>query len=708
MRYCYTYMSIMPIKSARKKFFWDSYSLRAATLASILVFVVFLSVFLWVTCRWTSYKADIAVRELDSGIALDKQYLTSQGDAIAVSPDFIEVAQGGDQDKIVSLLKKERDRRDIGLLGFANRDGFVISRTRTSSSTGENTLVVSPQGRAIAAGAERVASVEASSFDPAQLFITTGRHVYGDRGRVGTLFVNRLMDDVYADGFSQQYLPAGSEVLFYTREYGIYGSSISDSSLHKIVLSYFNTDSGWIRSARSGTMIRFDRDNYYQVRNVVFDGLEGNSPGGALVLVPYYGYSTVARAVFALIAGVIFALIVWKKRPSVRDRNRYYHGAIAVFGFLLSVVILTLSRSAFIPYSQLREIPYVLYNSTMRLLPEAGVFDTRFERPISILLDTGNEHINSVSVVLSFSPDIVDVVDVDTEDSICTKFVEKMVDKIRHQIRIVCGLPTPGFSGSSGQIATVVFMPLKKGTSELRFTDETMVLANDGLGTNVLRVATDGSYRFLEGVAENAELAVSELRNPMNYTPAVYSPTHPNSARWYPSRNARFFWTSRATTTDFMYSFDTATSSTLTGGTHVGELSVDIQAPSDGVFYFHVAPIIGGVIGPVRNYRVMIDSMPPSDVEIRSSTDRVKVGEIVRFEFDAEDDGSGLQGTMYIDIDDSGLFLPVGKQTYVPFTNPGSTPVHLRVYDKAGNYTQVEKSIEVSGKPAQWLMRLTQ
>ena len=72
------------------------------------------------------------------------------------------------------------------------------------------------------------------------------------------------------------------------------------------------------------------------------------------------------------------------------------------------------------------------------------------------------------------------------------------------------------------------------------------------------------------------------------------------------------------------------------------------------------------------------------------------MGDVVRFEFSAQDKMSGLQNTMYIDID-NGTFLPVGRQTYVPFVDIGTIPMRLRVYDKAGNFTEKEKVVRVSG-----------
>ncbi|MEN9913248.1 MAG: hypothetical protein RLY66_656 [Candidatus Parcubacteria bacterium] len=696
----------MPTTSVRKKYFWGSYSLRIAFVAGIAVFVVLLGILLCVACFLTSRQADIALRGLDKGIAADKAYLSEQGDAVATDPHFVAVAAEGDPNNILSVLMTEREKRDIGTMGFVNKDGVAISRTLISSSTGQNTFVTSPQGRALAGGAMHIASVEIGNFDPTQIFMTTGRHVFKEEIRIGALFANRLMDDEYAAGFRDRYLPAGSQVLFYTKAHGIYGSSFSDTGLRQVISSYFNTDSDWIQSGKSGTMVRFDQNRYYQVRNVIFTGLEGNQFGGALILVPYEGYSIVGRIAFVVIAFLVFLYIAWRRRPSIRTRNRYYYWAVISFGFLMCVMMAIISRTSFVPYSQLRAVPYVLYNSTLRLQPEAGVFDTHFERQVSIILDTGNEHINAVSTVLSYDPKIIEIASVDTEDSICTQFLEKMIDTIHHQVRIACGLPSPGFSGSSGQVATIIFKPLKAGSSDIRFTNETMVLANDGLGTNVLRVATDGNYRFMDNI-EVVQSGSNTTKSSVSNTPVVYSPSHPNGSRWYASQDVKFFWTSGAPTSDFIYSFDQVASTTLVGGTSVSGKSTSLRAPSDGIFYFHVAPIVGGAIGPVRDYKVMIDTIPPSEVVIKSSADQVKVGDVVRFEFEAEDDGSGLQNTMYIDIDNSGLFLPVGKQVYVPFPEPGSIPVNLRVYDKAGNYTQVEKEIDVNGKPGQWLMKLT-
>lgn len=196
--------------------FRNSRSLRVASVAALLLFAVLLSAHFALSYLILSYQSKTALENFGQGITADKTYLLGQGNAIAADESFIEVASSGDPERILPVIKTEREKRNIGLMGFANEHGVILSRTLTSSSTGENAFLTSPQGRALSAGAEYIASIEISSFDPVQLLMTTGRHVYNDGKRIGALFSNRLMDDVYAANFRDSYLPYGSEVFFYT------------------------------------------------------------------------------------------------------------------------------------------------------------------------------------------------------------------------------------------------------------------------------------------------------------------------------------------------------------------------------------------------------------------------------------------------------------------------------------------------------------
>ena len=674
-------------------------SLRGALGVSLLIFVAIVLLVNAVSKVYGSRVVLHAVDAVNNGIAADLKHLSMEGDAVAQNELLKQYLLAGDSYKILGILSAEKDRRLIGLMGVANKDGIIISRTLTVSSRGDNVFLVSPQGRAVAEG-KRPASVEVSSFDPTQLLITTGRPITAGSAMVGALFANYLANDEYATTFKKKYLFDGVEVAFYTHGYGIYGSSISDSEQRSVLSSYFHVDSDWIKNGKTGDIVKFDSGAYYRIENIEFPGLE-HSPGGVLIFVPYYGYSFPVRAVIVLMTLVIFGVIVAQSYHHMgkSGRTRYYYWSIATAFVILLSLVYTINRLAFVDYIALRRVPYILYNSTLRLQPESGVFDRSFERTVSIIVDTGDEHINVLSTHVSFDPDLIHVTDLDAEHSVCSNFLEKTIDAIQHEIRVSCIVTNPGFSGSLGTVATIVFEPKKVGSFDLGFNDDSQVLANDGLGTNVLRQAINGNYRIVPNAIEKSSAA-----NQVDpYIPIVFSPTHPNSARWYNSRSLDFVWTKVGTTTDYVYAFDQSTSTVPFAINQVVGNKLTLSAPSDGIFYFHVAPLSGSRIGQTRHYKVMIDTEPPVNVRILSSQDEAHIGDVLRLEFSGEDSMSGTQNMMYIDMN-TGTFLPVGKQAYVPLVDVGTIPIKLRVYDKAGNYVQVTRVFKVTGTVLQTIL----
>jgi hypothetical protein len=670
-------------------------SLRCAFVISALVFLVLMGIAVGLTNLYGQHEKTLALRSVQDGLTADLEHLRIQGDAVAenilVKQYLLEEAP----DKILPVLAEERERREIGLMGVANKEGVIISRTLSTANRGENAFLVSPQGRAVAEG-KRPASIEVSSFDPKQVLMTTGRPIIIGTSTIGALFANYLLDDSYSARFKVLHLFDGVHVAFYTKEFGLYGMSFHNEIEHSVLNSYFNVDSDWIKRGKTGDIIKFDSGIYYRVENIVFPGLE-HSPGGVLVFVPYYGYGWGIRAFIVFVTVILFLLLAYHAHRATRkeQRNRYYYWSSISAFLLLIVFIYTVNHAVFVKYVSLKRIPYILYNSTLRLQPDAGVFDRDFDRPISILVDTGDESINAVSVHISFNPSVVRIEDIDIEHSICSNILEKTIDIANKEIRISCIVTSPGFSGSQGNLADIVAHPLVAGQFGLEFSDTTQVLANDGLGTNVLRQTRNGSYTVVPPIKDTVARVSAGTEIVQDGTPIVFSPTHSNTSRWYNVPNIEFVWMPIAGD-GYIYAFDEATSTIPRTGIRVANPKVTITAPSDGIFYFHVAAISGDRVGPTRHYKVMIDTTPPMDVSIRASQDAAKMGDVVRFEFSAQDKMSGLQNTMYIDID-NGTFLPVGRQTYVPFVDIGTIPMRLRVYDKAGNFTEKEKVVRVSG-----------
>ncbi len=667
-------------------------SLRGAFLVSIIVFVVLLAIALSMAWLYSKHLDTRGLKAFDRGLASELHHLTTQGDLIAQNELLQRYMRDDDPYKILTVLNAERERRSIGLMGVADNRGIIISRTRSSSSRGENTFLISPQGRAVAAGG-RPASIEVSSFDPTQVLMTTGRQIASGTSTIGALFANNLLDNTYARSFKEKYLFDGLQVVFYTKGYGIYGSSFDDET-SRIIRSHFNVDSDWIQRERTGDVVKIGTDTYYRVHTIVFPGLEGDRLTGAIVFVPYYGYAFSIRLFVVILTLGVFSGIVYRAYRSTKKeyRNRYYIWSLITLAAVLIVIIYSVNGASFVRYIALKKVPYILYNSTLRLQPEAGVFDLAFERPISILVDTGDESINALRIDASYDPTAVDIEDIDVSHSICDQYLEKEADVAAKEIRISCIVLPPGFSGSQGLVADIIFKPKKVGTARLEFDADTQVLANDGLGTNVLRRATGGGFRIVSDsiVTQNPHASTTDP-----HMPIIFSPTHANPSRWYNAATMKMFWTSVGADA-YLYTLDQATDTVPYAGTKTTGISAVVTAPFDGVFYFHVVPLFGSTYGTVRHYKVMVDTTPPTDVSIRVSEESVSVGDVVRLEFSGRDSMSGLQDMMYVNINNN-TFLPVGRQTYVPLVDIGQIPIRLRVYDKAGNFTEREKIINAKG-----------
>ena len=658
---------------------------RSVWIAFAISLLLFGSLLLVSSVLGHLYSLFLIHRSIDSvtrGVSADLAHLHREGDVIAQNELLKKYIESGDSYRILGILSQEKDRRNIGLMGATNKEGVIISRTKTVSLRGDNVFLTSPQGRVVATG-QGVSSIEVTFGT--QLLMTTGRPVLQGKDMIGGLFANYLMDDAYATKFKAMYLPNRTNIIFYTNIGGVYGDSFTDPDTKKLLASYIHPESDWIKKPLQWNVIRFGFDQYYLVERIIFPGLE-HSPGGALVFVPYYAISGKGALFLGLCALLYFLYILWRDRQShAKKHGTYYYGVLAcIFIVSLSSIYILQTTHPWRSYVQLKKIPYPLYNSTLRIQPESGVFSTDFERTVEVLVDTGDEYVNSVSVSLVFDPAIFSVEDIITETSFCSFFLEKIIDNKKGTVQFSCGLPNPGFSGNTGTVMSLRIKPKAVGTSTFVFTNETRVLANDGLGTDVLRFASNASY------------TIEPSKHKGDGSLVVFSSTHPNSARWYATPTIDINWGFQNNMV-YVYALDAIPDTIPSTKNQTTDNNITLTAPHDGVFYFHIATLRGAVVDTVTHFKIQIDTSPPSDVVVKASADSVAPGDLVRLEFTAKDAMSGLQKVSYVSFG-SGVFLPVGQQVYVPMTHIGIEDVVFRVYDQAGNY--VEKQLRIRVEPS--------
>jgi len=580
---------------------------------SVLLFAVLGSALFWFQQRQAAQQVEV----VNTALSQETSRLLEAAKEMDERRVFDAYIQERDILNLISLATDERTKRGIGGILVADKNGIVLTRTRVVSQRGDYIFHTTAWGRELAQGKE-VATVEKGGAWP--LIVTGAVPLVREGSVAGAIVAAHLVDNEYASRFAERHLPAGVKLAFYSREEGIVGNNFHDEQTERILSSYFNTGSNWIQNGRTGETFNIAGQQYF-VSNLAFPGIE-TSPGGVLVFSPFRAF--------------------WQK----------------------SLI-------------KLSEPRFTIYNSTMRLEPSSGILDREFEHRVAIEILTGGEPINAAEATLLYDPAKIRVADIITTRSFCSEdtFLEKSIDNESGRVRVACVAPGSGFSNGVAIAAELLIQPLAEGRFELLFGEDTKVLAHDGLGTNVLRQATDGSYQVAVQPRPGEEHIPQLL---------VFSPSHPNPARWYNKNAVRFTWLAKEGH-GYRYEFGEPGQEPLEAGEIAGANELRFTVEKDGIYELKIASTV---------YPVKIDTTPPSAPTIRASASAVRAGEVIRFEFEAADALSGLQPTFYLRQDGS-LLLPVGKRFDTAFQKPGIYTITVRVFDNAGNFSDSTQEIIV-------------
>ncbi|HXS15191.1 MAG TPA: cohesin domain-containing protein [Candidatus Saccharimonadales bacterium] len=132
--------------------------------------------------------------------------------------------------------------------------------------------------------------------------------------------------------------------------------------------------------------------------------------------------------------------------------------------------------------------------------------------PLKILINNIKNPINAVQVDLGFNPAKVEVVGVSTQDSFAKIFIQKTIDNTSGYVRLTGGIPNPGWAGTNGLFETIYLKAKSSGLVTITYLPSSLVLANDGSGTNVLKYLPSISYLILsDKVSPETEKAQQKL-----------------------------------------------------------------------------------------------------------------------------------------------------------------------------------------------------
>jgi hypothetical protein len=258
---------------------------------------------------------------------------------------------------------------------------------------------------------------------------------------------------------------------------------------------------------------------------------------------------------------------------------------------------------------------------------------------LSIVLNSEGVAINNSEAKIIFPSDLLEVVSISKANSIFSLWVEEPAySNVSGTISFNGGVPTPGFNGSTGTAVSIVVKAKKAGQADIIFSDAA-VRANDGFGTDVLRVKTGKTL----SVIQKDESTVSDqsiVPGPSTMTLQVTSPTHPSQELWYRNGSPTFAWKVPTGVDAIQTGIDNHTSGSprVVFSPAISERTVKDQ--EDGIWYFKVRARKNGEWGPVSTYIARIDNTIPQKNEVVFSYDDDK--KVLNIKADIIDETSGL------------------------------------------------------------------
>lgn len=329
--------------------------------------------------------------------------------------------------------------------------------------------------------------------------------------------------------------------------------------------------------------------------------------------------------------------------------------------------------------------------AVLRLSPGAGSFVLGSTFDVSIILNTQDISINTAEVELRFPPDKLQLVNPSLGKSIVEIWASPPTYSNQEgRIYLVGGIPAPGITTSEGIVQSFTFRVIAPGEAKLSFGDATSVLANDGLGTDVLKQVGPALFRLILPPAQG---------------PNVFSSTHPEQGKWYKDPNPILYWDSSGQSQGFSFTVDHDPNGIPDTVIDTVEAQVSLDTLDSGSWYFHVREKAGGSWGGTSHFILNIDTLPPASfgIKVSPSLRTSSKSPILRF-FTTD----ALSGFDHFEIkivplkdgpSDSTFFFEAISPHQIQGIDSGRYEVVVRGYDKAGNTRDESVTLNITGSP---------
>jgi len=365
--------------------------------------------------------------------------------------------------------------------------------------------------------------------------------------------------------------------------------------------------------------------------------------------------------------------------------------------FLSAGLILVVSFLSFYFFSPLKADAASAF---LFLTPSAGAYNVGKNFPVTVQVNTGGVAINAAEGLVSFDPEKLGIVSISRTGSVFSLWTDEPAATAPGIIKFGGGVPTPGYTGTSGTVFTITFNVKAAGDTTVNFVSGA-VLANDGKGTNILSTLRGGNYSLSpQSFTPRVQAPVSVAR----WTPAaprISSLTHPDPDLWYSKNTASFQWAVPTGVTALRLligKISTAIPTVLYEPPIKKKIIEDLE---DGIWYFHARFRNSNGWGQVAHFPLKIDTVAPRPFQIMVLEDSDPTNPSPLLKFKATDATSGIaRYDIKIDATEVISITPdeLSSKAYkLPPQAPGEHSIFIKAYDRAGNFTT--SSVDVTIEP---------
>jgi hypothetical protein len=323
----------------------------------------------------------------------------------------------------------------------------------------------------------------------------------------------------------------------------------------------------------------------------------------------------------------------------------------------------------------LASIPLAAEGATLYFTPQSQTIFQGDSFIIDVKIDTEGEEINAAGIDLTFSMNLLEVIDFSKGNSILTLW-PKEPEAQKGNINFLGGAPI-GFDGD-GLLTKIIFLAKEIGNSKINFKDSSKVLLNDGKGTPAEISFREGNYEIIKRPED---------------LPIVSSQSHPDQNQWYNATTLRLHWDLiEGAEYSYLLSFNPLAEPDEVPDKPEGKLiwmgDMKYEGLADGIYYFSLKQrLLDEDWSQTITYRAMIDTILPEPFELKIGREPSIFEGKYFLSFTTEDNTSGID---YYEVKEGKGNWQKVSTPYLLKSQSLTKKITVRAYDKAGNYREAE------------------